>query len=167
MAKQNKYERNINPSRADEREARTGMRQSRGAMIAKIVFGALFIWAGFDPSDGGWTFSYFVFCLILGCGMIAWGLLPYLEARKKRQQEEEAKREERAAKILSVPLEKFGDGDAKKAERLAEKYGEEPILGVDWNKDGKLDWKDAAVDEAVIREGKAKLFGEDGGPKDA
>ncbi|MBP5750258.1 MAG: hypothetical protein J6X24_05680 [Firmicutes bacterium] len=58
-------------------------------------------------------------------------------------------------------------GDAKKAERLAEKYGEEPILGVDWNKDGKLDWKDAAVDEAVIREGKAKLFGEDGGPKDA
>ena len=42
MAKKNKYERKVVPSRADEREARTGMRQSKGAMIAKIVLGGLY-----------------------------------------------------------------------------------------------------------------------------
>ena len=83
MAKKNKYERKVVPSRADEREARTGMRQSKGAMIAKIVLGGLFFAVSFDHSDGEWSIGYFLFCLILAGGMIAWGLLPYLEARRQ------------------------------------------------------------------------------------
>ena len=174
MAKKNKYERKVVPSCADEREARTGMRQSKGAMIAKIVLGGLFFAVSFDRSDGEWSIGYFLFCLILAGGMIAWGLLPYLEARKKQKEAEEAKKAARDAKILSVPLEKFSDGNAGMAESLAGKYdpafaedrAAEPVLGVDWNKDGKLDWRDAAVDQAVIRAGKESLFGEKGGPKD-
>ena len=73
MAKKNKYERKVVPSRADEREARTGMRQSKGAMIAKIVLGGLFLAVSLEPSDGEWTIGYFLFCLILGGGLIAWG----------------------------------------------------------------------------------------------
>ena len=41
------------------------------------------------------------------------------------------------------------------------------VLDIDWNKDGKLDWRVAAVDQAVIRAGKESLFGKDGGSKDA
>jgi hypothetical protein len=175
MAKKNRYERKVVPSRADEREAQTGMRQSKGAMIAKIVLGGLFFAVSFDHSDGEWSIGYFLFCLILAGGMIAWGLLPYLEARRKQKEAEEAKKAARDAKILSVPLEKFSDGNAGMAESLAGKYDSafaedrtaEPVLGVDWNKDGKLDWRDAAVDQAVIRAGKESLFGEKGGPKDA
>ncbi|MBR2099152.1 MAG: hypothetical protein IJ926_05655 [Firmicutes bacterium] len=169
MAK-NRYERKIVPSRADEREARTGMRQSKGAMIAKIVLGGLFLAVSLDTSDGNWTIGYFLFCLILGGGLIAWGLLPYLEARRRHKEAEEAKKAARDAKILSVPLEKFSDGNAGMTESLAGKYdpsfaeerAAEPVLGIDWNKDGKLDWKDAVVDQAVIREGKEKVFGEEG-----
>lgn len=169
MAK-NRYERKIVPSRADEREARTGMRQSKGVMIAKIVLGGLFLAVSLDTSDGNWTIGYFLFCLILGGGLIAWGLLPYLEARRRNKEAEEAKKAARDAKILSVPLEKFSDGNAGMAESLAGKYdpsfaeerAAEPVLGIDWNKDGKLDWKDAVVDQAVIREGKEKVFGEEG-----
>ena len=170
MAKQNQYNRKVIPNRADEREARTGMRQSKGAMIAKIVLGGLFLAVSFDRSDGEWSLSYFLFCLVLGGGLIAWGLLPYFEARRKHRAAEEAKKAARDAKILSVPLEKFSDGNAGMAESLAGKYdpafaeerAAEPVLGVDWNKDGKLDWRDAAVDQAVIRAGKEKLFGEKG-----
>ena len=175
MAKRNRYERKVVPSRADEREARTGMRQSKGAMIAKIVLGGMFLAVSLDRSDGNWSISYFLFCLVLGGGLIAWGLLPYLEARRKHKEAEEAKKAARDAKILSVPLEKFSDRNAGMAESLAEKYdtafaeerAAEPVLDIDWNKDGKLDWRDAAVDQAVIRAGKESLFGEKGGPKDA
>ena len=190
MAKQEKYERKVTPNKTDEREARTGMRQSTGAMIAKIAIGAMFIFIGFEPPDSGWSIGYFAVALCTGGALIAWGLVPYLSARSKRKAAEEAKKEERAAKILSVPLEKFSDGEAKKAESLAKQYeakASEPavtratariakltedgpaesVLGIDWNKDGKLDWKDAVVDQAVIREGKASLFGEEDGPKDA
>ncbi|MBR3749836.1 MAG: hypothetical protein IKN28_08195 [Firmicutes bacterium] len=139
-------------------------------MIAKIVLGGLFLAVSLDTSDGNWTIGYFLFCLILGGGLIAWGLLPYLEARRRHKEAEEAKKAARDAKILSVPLEKFSDGNAGMAESLAGKYdpsfaeerAAEPVLGIDWNKDGKLDWKDAVVDQAVIREGKEKVFGEEG-----
>ena len=182
MAKQDKYSRTVKANRADEREALTGMRQSIGAMIAKIAFGLIFIGVTFDDSGDPLSFGGKVVGLCIGGALLAWGLVPFFAARKKRKAAEEEKAAERAAKILSVPLEKFGDGEAKKAETLAKKYEEkpaakaaapedissnEPVLGIDWNKDGKLDWKDAAVDKAVIREGKASLFGEEDGPKDA
>ena len=178
MAKQDKYSRTVKANRADEREVLTGMRQSIGAMIAKIAFGLIFIGVTFDDSGEPLSFGGRVVGLCIGGALLAWGLVPFLMARKKRKAAEEEKAAERAAKILSVPLEKFGDGEANKAETLAKQYEEKtaapkdvpsdaPVLGIDWNKDGKLDWKDAAVDKAVIREGKASLFGEEEGPKDA
>ena len=66
----------------------TGMRQSYGAMIAKIGFGILFVLAGFSTPEGGWTIGYFLTALVWGGGLIAWGLMPYLKARKAKAQQE-------------------------------------------------------------------------------
>ena len=50
--------------------------QSAGAMIAKIVIGGLFVTAGFCSPEGGWTIGYFLTALLIGGGLIAWGLYP-------------------------------------------------------------------------------------------
>ena len=71
-------------AQAKEREARTGMKQSMGAMIAKIAVGILFVIAGFSSPEGGWTFGYFLTALVVGVALIAWGLLPYLNAKKAK-----------------------------------------------------------------------------------
>lgn len=72
-----------------EREERTGMKQSFGAMIAKIAIGILFISTGFSSPEGGWTFSYFLTALVIGAALIAWGLLPYINATKSKTAEKE------------------------------------------------------------------------------
>lgn len=66
----------------------TGMRQSYGAMIAKIGFGILFVLAGFSTPEEGWTMGYFLTALVCGGALIAWGLLPYLNAKKAKAQQE-------------------------------------------------------------------------------
>lgn len=71
--------------KAAVREEKTGMRQSIGAMIAKIAFGLLFIFAGFSSPDDGWTFSYFLTAIVIGAALIAWGLIPYLNAQKVKK----------------------------------------------------------------------------------
>ena len=65
------------------RKQRNGTKQSTGAMIAKIVIGALFVIAGFSSPDDGWTFGYFLTALLIGGGLILWGLYPQLKAYKK------------------------------------------------------------------------------------
>ena len=72
---------------ADAREKATGMRQSRGAMIAKFVIGALFLisglttnWTNESPSD---PLGPMLISIVLGLGLIAWGLIPLLSAKKK------------------------------------------------------------------------------------
>ena len=163
-------------SRADEREARTGMRQSRGAMIAKIVFGLVLISAGTDFDSDQWDFSFFAFCLVIGGGFIAWGLLPYLEARKKQKARAEAEEAARTAQILNMPLHKFSDNGGvsdEKVEQLARQYETIPTevtrsapapkptsspkngvpkSGIDWNRDGDLDWKDSAIEKEILRQ---------------
>lgn len=70
--------------------ARTGMKQSKGAMIAKIAFGVMFILAGFVSPDSGWTIGYFLTALVIGGALIAWGIIPYLKpkmALKKQEKE--------------------------------------------------------------------------------
>lgn len=69
----------------NNRRQQTGMRQSTGAMIAKIAFGALFVFAGFSSPEGGWSVGYFLTSLVIGGALIAWGLLPYLTAKKQAQ----------------------------------------------------------------------------------
>lgn len=78
---------------ADAREERTGMRQSMGAMIAKIAIGALFVVVGFSelsPKTENGGFGPFLVGLILGAALIAWGLLPWLKARREAQAAEAA-----------------------------------------------------------------------------
>lgn len=82
---------------ADRNERATGMRQSRGAMIAKIAIGTLFIIAGFSSPEGGWSFGYFLTALVIGGALIAWGLVPYLRAKKEASAEAETRAEARRA----------------------------------------------------------------------
>lgn len=81
----------------ESRERSTGMRQSRGAMIAKIAIGALFIIAGFMSPEGGWSVGYFLTALVVGGALIAWGLLPYIRAKKEASAEAEARTEAKIA----------------------------------------------------------------------
>ena len=64
---------------------RTGMKQSYGSMILKIVIGLIIVSCGFSSPESGWTFSYFLTSLIIGCSVIAWGLVPFLKARKQKK----------------------------------------------------------------------------------
>ena len=73
---------------ATEREKRTGMKQSLGAMVAKIVVGLVFVLMGFLSPEGGWTLGYFFTALVIGAALIAWGLLPYLKAKKAHKDEQ-------------------------------------------------------------------------------
>jgi len=71
---------------ADKREAKTGMRQSLGAMIAKIAIGAIFFFASFGTGSAGGVITG----MIVGLALIAWGLLPWLMPRLKAKQEADA-----------------------------------------------------------------------------
>lgn len=67
---------------ADERERTTGMRQSMGAMVAKIAIGALFVISSFGTGRIDST----LVGIIIGAALIAWGLLPYLKAKKAAEE---------------------------------------------------------------------------------
>ena len=75
---------------ADAREKATGMRQSNGAMIAKIVVGALFLISGIttnwsEAADTSDPVGTMIFSILVGLALIAWGLIPWLTAKKKRE----------------------------------------------------------------------------------
>lgn len=74
-------------------ERNTGMKQSLGAMIAKIAVGCLFLVVSFGMDNAGEV------CvgLILAAALIAWGLVPYFMAKKK--QEELRRQEARKKKV--------------------------------------------------------------------
>jgi len=74
----------------------TGKTKVTGGMIAKIAFGLLLIIAVGTP-DEDWELGTFLFGLVLGGALIAWGLLPYLRGRAAlRQMEADAAAEEQA-----------------------------------------------------------------------
>lgn len=70
-------------SRANARKDKTGIHQSFGVVIAKIVLGAIFIFSAFAllSSDG---FSTFIVFMVIGFAFIAWGYLPYHSAKAMR-----------------------------------------------------------------------------------
>lgn len=72
---------------ADERERVTGMRQSTGAMIAKIAVGALFLISGLttDWHEYGEDLGPMLISILIGLALIAWGVVPWLTAKKKRE----------------------------------------------------------------------------------
>lgn len=75
----------------DARERSTGMRQSKGAMIAKLAFGAIFVISAFGAFAEGLKESVataigsLLVGLVLGAALIAWALLPYFKAKKDRE----------------------------------------------------------------------------------
>ena len=69
---------------ADERERVTGMRQSKAAMLVKIVVGVLFLFAAVSLAVQG-NISSFVCGLVIGGALVAWGLMPYLKAKSGRR----------------------------------------------------------------------------------
>lgn len=115
-------------SRADVRESRTGMRQSRGAMVIKIFFGIMFILVGVEGSPGYGRLEFFLTGLCLGGALIAWALIPFFKARTIRKQRN-AMTDSLDSILESSPLHQnsnktFAD---EQVEQLAKKY-EDPEL---------------------------------------
>lgn len=71
-------------SKAEERERETGMRQTKAVMLAKIVVGVLFLLASVSLASQG-NIPSFVCGLAIGGGLVAWGLVPYLKAKKVKR----------------------------------------------------------------------------------
>ena len=86
-----------------ERYSRTngaGMQLSRGAMIAKCVFGALFLISGVTTNwaqdeDVSNPVGAMLLSIVIGLALIAWGVVPWYKARKAAA---EAEAEARAAR---------------------------------------------------------------------
>lgn len=89
-------------AQANRRERTTGMRQSTGAMIAKIAAGALFVFVGIFQNGEKWQFSMFATGLVLGAALIAWGLLPYLKVKKAQREAAEAEAAAAEAERLAL-----------------------------------------------------------------
>ena len=87
-------------------------RPSLGKTIAKIAVGAIFVIIGLDDL---YDLTFFLTCLVIGAALIAWGLIPYLQAvRAERRAETE--------RILSTPFPKPDQPAEDEAEKLAKKY---------------------------------------------
>ena len=101
---------NNDPRKQEQNDAAAPKTPSLGKTIAKIAIGACFIAVGLDDLPG--DLSGFLIALIVGAALIAWGLIPYYQARQKEKQEE-------IDSILSKPIK---PEEKDEAEKLAEKY---------------------------------------------
>lgn len=66
---------------ADERERVTGMRQSKTAMLIKIIVGILFLSCSFPLAVQG-NIPAFICGLAVSVALIAWGLVPYMKSKR-------------------------------------------------------------------------------------
>ena len=69
---------------ADERERVSGMRQSKAAMLVKIVVGVLFLFSAVSLAVQN-NIPAFLCGLVIGGALVAWGLVPYLKAKSGRR----------------------------------------------------------------------------------
>ena len=102
---------------AREREEKTGMRQTEMAMNLKIIFGliTIVVTSQGDPREAQWSLGYYLFGILVGGALIAWGVEPYFKAKKKME-------ERKMEQLMSKPLESFGDLEL---EALQKKYDED------------------------------------------
>ena len=83
---------------------------SIGKVIAKVAIGCFIIIVGLDEIA---DITQFLLFLVLGLAFIAWGILPYIQAKREAKQEA-------AIRILETPFP--GEKEKDAAEILAEKY---------------------------------------------
>ena len=69
--------------KGDLNERSTGMRQSKGAMIAKIAAGVIFLIVSL--SSGELDAAGRGIGIVIAAALIAWALLPYFKAKKDRE----------------------------------------------------------------------------------
>lgn len=69
--------------KGDLNERSTGMRQSKGAMIAKIAAGVIFLIVSL--SNGELDAAGRGIGIVIAAALIAWALLPYFKAKKDRE----------------------------------------------------------------------------------
>ena len=69
--------------KGDLNERSTGMRQSKGAMIAKIAIGVIFLIVSL--SSGELDAAGRATGIVIAAALIAWSLLPYFKAKKERE----------------------------------------------------------------------------------
>ena len=100
---------NVQNRKDDQQSEKT---PSLGRTIAKVAVGAVIAVVGLDDLAEA-DISGFLIFLIIGAAFIAWGLIPYLQAKKKEKQEE-------TEAILNAPFP--GEKEKDEAEILAEKY---------------------------------------------
>lgn len=81
------------------------------SMMIKGIIGALIIVGSLEELFSDMT--AFLGGLVIGAGLIIWGVVPYMEYKKKEKDEE-------VEHILSTPINKLQEED--EAERLARKY---------------------------------------------
>ena len=93
---------------ADYRKKTTGMSQTIGVMIAKISIGAIFVLCGISILFKYTSVLSFFISLIIGGGLIAWGVVPYVMGRKVLEQQE-------MERVLSIPLQTYEDAELKAA----------------------------------------------------
>jgi len=86
------------------------MRQSFGAMVAKITIGLLFIVVMLD--EIGTQTDAFIFSFIIGLAFIAWGLVPFILTWKNKKKQD-------IDELMAMPLYEY---EKDEAEKLAEKY---------------------------------------------
>ena len=89
-----------------EKDPVNGMRQSNGAMIAKIAFGALFLLSGLTTVWASDETGAMLMSILLGLALIAWGLVPRLKAKKKLAEaaaQAEAARQAEQQRLLNEP----------------------------------------------------------------
>lgn len=67
----------------DAREKATGMRQSMGGMIAKLAIGVIFLLVAL--TNGELDAGGRIVGIVIGAALIAWGLVPYLKAKKENE----------------------------------------------------------------------------------
>lgn len=83
------------------RGMRIGMKQSVVGMVLKLLFGVMFFIVSIDPGEGtAWDMSYFLTCLVLGVLMLAWGVIPWLKAR--READELIEKDEQVRNMISA-----------------------------------------------------------------
>lgn len=78
--------------KGDYNEAHTGMRQSQGAMIAKIAGGVLFLIIAPTMEK----VSEVLTSIVIGAALMAWALIPYISAKRAKQAELQTRADLRA-----------------------------------------------------------------------